>query len=74
MSTGINEVPVSAVDMDVPVTAIDEVLEDYAQTTAKIEAKLFTRPESASSKGTNNTVSNVRRLHGCCCSLQCILM
>ncbi|XP_037309541.2 protein cordon-bleu isoform X2 [Pungitius pungitius] len=29
LSTDSNEVPVSVVDMDVPVTAIDEVLEDY---------------------------------------------
>lgn len=63
MSTGRNEVPVSAVDMDVPVTAIDEVLEDYVQTTAKNEAKLFTRPESAGSKGRKSTMSTVMRLH-----------
>lgn len=63
MSTGRNEIPVSAVDMDVPVTAIDEVLENYGQTTAKNEAKLFTRNESAGSKGTKNTMSTVRRLH-----------
>ncbi|XP_029308149.1 protein cordon-bleu isoform X2 [Cottoperca gobio] len=42
-STNSNEVPVSVVDMDVPVTAIDEVLEDYE--------RHIVENESASSKG-----------------------
>lgn len=53
MSTDSNEVPVSVVDMDVPVTAIDEVLEDYELNIAENEAKSFTRTESAGSKGKN---------------------
>nr|XP_046255030.1 protein cordon-bleu isoform X2 [Scatophagus argus]XP_046255031.1 protein cordon-bleu isoform X2 [Scatophagus argus]XP_046255032.1 protein cordon-bleu isoform X2 [Scatophagus argus] len=51
MSTDSNEVPVSVVDMDVPVTAIDEVLEDYECKIAENEAKSLTRTESAGSKG-----------------------
>ncbi|KAK1895473.1 Protein cordon-bleu, partial [Dissostichus eleginoides] len=46
-----NEVPVSVVDMDVPVTAIDEVLEDYERHIVEIETKSLTRTESAGSKG-----------------------
>lgn len=53
MSTDSNEVPVSVVDMDVPVTAIDEVLEDYELNIAENEAKSLTRTESAGSKGKN---------------------
>eukprot|EP00066_Takifugu_rubripes_P014483 XP_011603749.1 PREDICTED: protein cordon-bleu isoform X3 [Takifugu rubripes] len=49
--TGSNEVPVSVVDMDVPVTAIDEVLEEFDCKITKNEAKLFTGPESAGSNG-----------------------
>ncbi|XP_051262796.1 protein cordon-bleu isoform X3 [Dicentrarchus labrax] len=51
MSTDSNEVPVSVVDMDVPVTAIDEVLEDYEHNIVENEAKSLTRNESARSKG-----------------------
>ncbi|XP_035527450.1 protein cordon-bleu isoform X2 [Morone saxatilis] len=51
MSTDSNEVPVSVVDMDVPVTAIDEVLEDYEHNIVENEAKSLTRNESAGSKG-----------------------
>ncbi|XP_070691070.1 protein cordon-bleu [Pempheris klunzingeri] len=51
MSTDSNEVPVSVVDMDVPVTAIDEVLEDYERNSVENEAKSLTRTESAGSKG-----------------------
>ncbi|KAF3840036.1 hypothetical protein F7725_018753 [Dissostichus mawsoni] len=51
MSTDSNEVPVSVVDMDVPVTAIDEVLEDYERHIVEIETKSLTRTESAGSKG-----------------------
>ena len=56
MSTDSNEVPVSVVDMDVPVTAIDEVLEDYERNTVENEAKSLTRTVSASSKGTKNSI------------------
>ncbi|XP_033983659.1 protein cordon-bleu isoform X3 [Trematomus bernacchii] len=49
MSTDSNEVPVSVVDMDVPVTAIDEVLEDYERHIVEIETKSLTR--TAGSKG-----------------------
>ncbi|KAG8010229.1 Protein cordon-bleu [Nibea albiflora] len=51
MSTDSNEVPVSVVDMDVPVTAIDEVLEDYERNIVENEAKSLTRTASANSKG-----------------------
>ncbi|XP_018540661.1 protein cordon-bleu isoform X8 [Lates calcarifer] len=51
MSTDSNEVPVSVVDMDVPVTAIDEVLEDYERNIVENEAKSLRRTESAGSKG-----------------------
>ncbi|XP_051812955.1 protein cordon-bleu isoform X3 [Acanthochromis polyacanthus] len=51
MSTDSNEVPVSVVDMDVPVTAIDEVMEVYEHNTVKHEVKALTRAESAGSKG-----------------------
>ncbi|XP_076594039.1 protein cordon-bleu isoform X2 [Chaetodon auriga] len=51
MSSDNNEVPVSVVDMDVPVTAIDEVLEDYGHNSVEKEAKSQTLTESAGSKG-----------------------
>ncbi|XP_036930006.1 protein cordon-bleu isoform X3 [Acanthopagrus latus] len=51
MSTDSNEVPVSVVDMDVPVTAIDEVLEDYEHNIVENEKKSLTRTESAGTKG-----------------------
>lgn len=51
MSTDSNEVPVSVVDMDVPVTAIDEVLEDYERHIVENETMSITRIESAGSKG-----------------------
>lgn len=54
MSTDSNDVPVSVVDMDVPVTAIDEVLEEYERHTVEHETKSVTRTESAGSKGTIN--------------------
>nr|XP_023009729.2 protein cordon-bleu isoform X3 [Maylandia zebra] len=50
MSSDSNEVPVSVVDLDVPVTAIDEVLEDYDHNIIEHEVKSFTRKESAGSK------------------------
>lgn len=52
MSMDRNVVPVSVVDMDVPVTAIDEICEDYGSTIEENEAKSFTRTESAGTKGT----------------------
>ncbi|XP_058502936.1 protein cordon-bleu isoform X2 [Solea solea] len=51
MSTNSNDVPVSVVDMDVPVTAIDEVLEDYEITKLEKEAKSLTRTKSGGNKG-----------------------
>ncbi|XP_068591623.1 protein cordon-bleu isoform X3 [Cebidichthys violaceus] len=51
VSTGSNEVPVSVVDMDVPVTAIDEVLEDYERHVEEHETKPLTRMEPAGRKG-----------------------
>ncbi|KAM9352763.1 protein cordon-bleu [Symphorus nematophorus] len=45
-----NEVPVSVVDMDVPVTAIDEVLEDYERNIVENETKSLTRTVSAGSQ------------------------
>jgi len=53
MSTNSDEVPVSVVDMDVPVTAIDEVLE-YEHDIIQHEGKSLTRTESAGSKGKKN--------------------
>lgn len=54
MSTDSNEVPVSVVDIDIPVTAIDDVLEYYEQSIAENEAKSITRTESADSKGSTD--------------------
>ncbi|XP_032375607.1 protein cordon-bleu isoform X3 [Etheostoma spectabile] len=51
MSTDSNEVPVSVVDMYVPVTAIDEVLEDYECHIVENETKSLTSTVSAGSKG-----------------------
>lgn len=51
ISSDNNEVPVSVVDMDVPVTAIDEVLEDYGSNFVENDTKLLIRTESARSKG-----------------------
>ncbi|KAF7653319.1 hypothetical protein LDENG_00084770 [Lucifuga dentata] len=51
LSTDSNDVPVSVVDMDVPVTAIDEVLEDYGYNTIENEEKPQTGTELAGSKG-----------------------
>ncbi|XP_062278254.1 protein cordon-bleu isoform X3 [Scomber scombrus] len=56
MSTDSNEVPVSVVDMDVPVTAIDEVLEDYGSNFVECDTKLLIRTESAHSKGPSSAV------------------
>ncbi|XP_008322133.1 protein cordon-bleu isoform X3 [Cynoglossus semilaevis] len=51
VSTDSNEVPVSVVDMDVPVTAIDEVLEDYEMNIVENEGTLVKKTISAGSKG-----------------------
>ncbi|XP_031729577.1 protein cordon-bleu isoform X2 [Anarrhichthys ocellatus] len=51
MSTDSNEVPVSVVDMDVPVTAIDEVLEDYERHIVEKKTTSRTRIEPAGRKG-----------------------
>jgi len=59
MSTDSNEVPVSVVDMDVPVTAIDEVLEDYERHIVEIETKSLTR--TAGSKGRKNDMEELIR-------------
>ncbi|XP_056142941.1 protein cordon-bleu [Lampris incognitus] len=48
-----NEVPVSLVDMDIPITAIDEVLEEYGQNTAKEETKPHVSTQSKDSTGSN---------------------
>lgn len=54
--TGGNEVPVSVVDVEVPVTAIDDVLEDYDRKTAENEAKSLTRTVSFGSKGKKKSI------------------
>ncbi|CAJ1061760.1 protein cordon-bleu isoform X6 [Xyrichtys novacula] len=51
MSTDSNEVPVSVVDMDVPVTAIDEVLEDFERNVIENTSKSLFKTESTGSKG-----------------------
>ncbi|KAM6910460.1 protein cordon-bleu [Xenentodon cancila] len=51
MSTNSNEVPVSVVDMDVPVTAIDDVLQDYDCNIEECEVKSLTNTEPSASKG-----------------------
>ncbi|XP_068179497.1 protein cordon-bleu isoform X2 [Antennarius striatus] len=50
MPTDSNLVPVSVVDMDVPVTAIDEVLDDYQCKLAENESKSITRTEPSGNK------------------------
>lgn len=54
--TASNEVPVSVVDMDVPVTAIDEVLDDFASKITKKKTKLLPETESAGSKGMSKDI------------------
>ncbi|XP_013858860.1 protein cordon-bleu isoform X2 [Austrofundulus limnaeus] len=46
-STDSNEIPVSLVDMYVPVTAIDEVLDEYEHNGVEDDVKLLTKTESA---------------------------
>ncbi|XP_028326062.1 protein cordon-bleu isoform X3 [Gouania willdenowi] len=61
MSTDSNEVPVSMVDMDVPVTAIDEVLEDLQRSEVEHEVKFLIQTKSAESKGPDcKNAPNVR--------------
>ncbi|KAM9852574.1 protein cordon-bleu [Aulostomus maculatus] len=57
MSKDVNVVPMSV--MYVPVTAIDEVLEEY-------ETKLFTRMESSYSKGPNNVAEPQNENNNAC--------
>lgn len=71
MSSDSNEVPVSVVDLDVPVTAIDEVLEDYDHNIIEHEVKSFTRKESAGSKGRKN--NQCIRFKMVCFSVLCLL-
>uniref|UniRef100_A0A3Q3NGJ8 Cordon-bleu WH2 repeat protein n=1 Tax=Mastacembelus armatus TaxID=205130 RepID=A0A3Q3NGJ8_9TELE len=48
-----SEVPVSVVDMDVPVTAIDEVLEDYEHNAVENKEKSLIRTESTDKEPRN---------------------
>lgn len=50
-STDSNEIPVSLVDMYVPVTAIDEVLEEYEHNVVEDEVKPLTKTESDEPEG-----------------------
>lgn len=52
LSTDSNEVPVSVVDMDVPVTAIDEVLEDFE----RHDTTSLTQIQPASINGTRENM------------------
>ncbi|XP_061572385.1 protein cordon-bleu isoform X3 [Cololabis saira] len=51
MSTNSNDVPVSVVDMDVPVTAIDDVLQEYDCIVEEHVVKSLTNTEPSPSKG-----------------------
>lgn len=53
---GGNEVPVSVVDAEVPVTAIDDVLEEYDCQTAENGAYSLTTTMSVGSKGNNKSI------------------
>lgn len=53
-STDSSDVPVSVVDMDVPVTAIDEVLEEF-EFVVEHEVKPITKTESTDNKGRTKT-------------------
>ncbi|XP_041842962.1 protein cordon-bleu isoform X3 [Melanotaenia boesemani] len=59
ISTSSDEVPVSVVDMDVPVTAIDEVLEEYEHNIVEHEVTSPTRTEAVGSEGSAFCQSNV---------------
>lgn len=59
--TGSDEVPVSVVDVDVPVTTIDEVM-DFHYKIPESYSKSLTRTESSGSKGMKNTRSAFCRI------------
>lgn len=54
MSTVIHSVPVSAVDMNVPVTAIDEMLEDYKPLVENKKATILTGRKLTYHQGKKN--------------------
>ncbi|XP_024122936.1 protein cordon-bleu isoform X3 [Oryzias melastigma] len=53
MSTNSNEVPVSVVDIDVPVTAIDDVLQDYEHDIVKHELTSFEGTNRSGKEGSD---------------------
>ncbi|XP_064804194.1 protein cordon-bleu-like isoform X4 [Oncorhynchus masou masou] len=56
MSTESNDIPVSVVDMEVPVTAIDEVLEDYeTQSMTDHQATLMSSSQRTDNKDLNHS-------------------
>ncbi|XP_064801919.1 protein cordon-bleu-like isoform X7 [Oncorhynchus masou masou] len=56
MSTESNDIPVSVVDMEVPVTAIDEVLEDYeTQSMTDYQATLMSSSQTTDNKDLNHS-------------------
>uniref|UniRef100_A0A8C7D745 Cordon-bleu WH2 repeat protein n=1 Tax=Oncorhynchus kisutch TaxID=8019 RepID=A0A8C7D745_ONCKI len=56
MSTESNDIPVSVVDMEVPVTAIDEVLEDYeTQSMTHHQATLMSSSQTTDNKDLNHS-------------------
>ncbi|KAM9405539.1 protein cordon-bleu-like isoform 6-T7 [Salvelinus alpinus] len=56
MSTESNDIPVSVVDMEVPVTAIDEVLEDYeTQSMTDHQATLMSSSQTTDNKDLNHS-------------------
>ncbi|KAM7382611.1 hypothetical protein PAMP_002334 [Pampus punctatissimus] len=66
MSTDSNEVPVSVVDMDVPVTAIDEVLEDDGSNIVEYDATLLVKTQSAHSKSPASAVKLQNKNNNAC--------
>uniref|UniRef100_A0A4W5PRW9 Cordon-bleu WH2 repeat protein n=1 Tax=Hucho hucho TaxID=62062 RepID=A0A4W5PRW9_9TELE len=55
MSTESNDIPVSVVDMEVPVTAIDEVLEDYeTQSMTDYQATLMSSSQTTDNKDSHH--------------------
>ncbi|KAM7420393.1 hypothetical protein PAMA_014894 [Pampus argenteus] len=66
MSSDSNEVPVSVVDMDVPVTAIDEVLEDYGSNIVEYDAALLVKTQSAYSKSPSSAVKLQNKNNNAC--------
>nr|XP_046169760.1 protein cordon-bleu-like isoform X6 [Oncorhynchus gorbuscha] len=56
MSTESNDIPVSVVDMEIPVTAIDEVLEDYeTQSMTDYQATLMSSSQTTDNKDLNHS-------------------